>query len=95
MGRAELAARHPALQEVSPEVGRLDQELFTRLLAADPDAALTLLADLAQATDQQLREAARRLAARVFFRLARAGHQLAPPGARTAEERAMAEQETP
>jgi excisionase family DNA binding protein len=27
--------------------------------------------------------------------LARAGHQLAPPGARTAEERAMAEQETP
>ena len=79
MGRAELAARHPALQEVSPEVGRLDEELFARLLAADPDAALALLADLARATDQQLRAAARRLAARVFFRLARAGHH--PPGA--------------
>jgi magnesium chelatase subunit D len=88
MGRAELAARHPALQEVSPEVGRLDEELFARLLAADPDAALTLLADLARATDQQLREAARRLAARVFFRLARAGHQPARGTRRLAPGRA-------
>ena len=88
MGRAELAARHPALREVSPEVGRLDEELFARLLAADPDAALTLLADLARATDQQLREAARRLAARVFFRLARAGHQPARGTRRLAPGRA-------
>src|SRR5580693_9211340 len=51
MGRAELAARHPALQEVSPEVGR-------------------------------------RLAARVFFRLARAGHQPARGTRRLAPGRA-------
>jgi len=63
-GRAELAARHPALQEVSPEVGRLDEDAFAQLLAADPDAALALLADLARATDRRLREAAQRLAAR-------------------------------
>jgi Mg-chelatase subunit ChlD len=73
LGRAELTARHPALIAVSPEVGRLDQDAFAGLLAADPDAALALLADLARATDQQLRAAARRLATRVFFRLARAG----------------------
>ena len=76
-GRAELAARHPALQEVSPEVGRLDEDAFAELLAADPDAALALLADLARATDRRLREAAHRLAARVFFRLARAGQSSA------------------
>jgi magnesium chelatase subunit D len=75
MGRAELTARHPALDAVSPEVGQLDEDAFGQLLAADPDAALALLADLARATDQQLRAAARRVAARVFFRLARAGQQ--------------------
>jgi magnesium chelatase subunit D len=73
VGRAELAARHAALEAVSPAVGRLDEDTFAALLAADPDAALALLADLARATDQQLRAAARRLATRVFFRLARAG----------------------
>ena len=75
MGRAELAARHPALATVSHAVGQLDEDAFAQLLAADPDAALALLADLARATDQRLREAARRLAARVFFRLARAGQR--------------------
>ena len=75
MGRAELAARHDALDTVSPAVGQLDEDAFAGLLAADPDAALALLADLARATDQHLPEAARRLAARVFFRLARAGQR--------------------
>jgi magnesium chelatase subunit D len=42
------------------------------LLAADPDAATLLLADLARASDAELRDAARRLAARVFVRLAAA-----------------------
>jgi magnesium chelatase subunit D len=88
MGRAELAARHPALQEVSPEVGQLDEDAFARLLAADPDAALALLADLARATDQRLREAAQRLAARVFFRLARAGQRPARGTRRLAAGRA-------
>ena len=73
LGRAELAARHPALAAVSPAVGQLDAAGFARLLSADPDAAVLLLADLARATDRELRAAAGRLAARVFFQLARAG----------------------
>ncbi len=88
MGRAELAARHPALEAVSPAVGQLDEDAFGQLLAAGPDAALALLADLARATDQQLREAARRLATRVFFRLARAGQQPARGTRRLAASRA-------
>jgi MoxR-like ATPase/uncharacterized protein with von Willebrand factor type A (vWA) domain len=75
VARAELTARHPGFTGVSPEVGRLDQDAFARLLADDPEAAVILLADLARATDRELRAAARRLAARVFFRLGRAGTQ--------------------
>jgi magnesium chelatase subunit D len=73
--RAELAARHPSFAAVSPAVGQLDEDEFARLLAADPDAAVTFLADLTRATDRDLRAAARRLAARVFFRLGRAGQK--------------------
>jgi magnesium chelatase subunit D len=75
VSRAELAARHSSFAEVSPGLGQLDEEAFARLLAADPDAAVTLLPELARATDRELRAAARRLAARVFVRLARAGRQ--------------------
>ena len=71
--RAELAARHAAFGEVSPGVGRLDEDALARLLAAEPDAAATLLADLATATDRELATAARKLAARVFVRFAVAG----------------------
>jgi Mg-chelatase subunit ChlD len=42
-------------------------------MAADPDAALTLLADLATATDERLRAAARRLAARIVLDVSRRG----------------------
>jgi magnesium chelatase subunit D len=75
VSRAELAARHSSFAEVSPELGRLDEEAFAQLLAADPDAAVTLLPELARATDRELRAAARRLATRVFVRLARTGRQ--------------------
>src|SRR5262249_3932167 len=77
LGRAELAARHESFGALSPEVGRLDEDLLAELLAADPDAAVTLLADLARATDRELRAAAQRLAARIFFRLT-------PPGRKPA-----------
>jgi uncharacterized protein with von Willebrand factor type A (vWA) domain len=73
VGRAELAARHTAFGQVSPQAGQLDTGELSRLLAADPDAAAALLADLAVATDRELAVAARRLAARVFVRLAAAG----------------------
>ena len=49
--------------------------MLAELLAADPDAAVTLLADLARATDRELRAAAQRLAARIFFRLGAAGQK--------------------
>ena len=75
ISRAELATRHPAFAAVSPGLGQLDEETFAQLLAGDPDAAVTLLPDLARATDRELRAAARRLAVRVFVRLARAGQQ--------------------
>jgi magnesium chelatase subunit D len=72
-GRAELAARHEAFASVSPKVGELDEDAFDAAMRADPDAAAALLADLARATDRELRAAARRLAGRVFIRLGRTG----------------------
>jgi len=75
LSRAELASRHQAFSDVSPEVGELDTESLTSLLAADPDAAAALLADLSQATDAALRKLARRLAARVFIQLGATGRQ--------------------
>nr|WP_275404109.1 AAA family ATPase [Pseudonocardia acidicola] len=72
-GRQQLAARHEHFSEVSPEVGELDPEAFDAVLAKDPDAAAALLADMAVATDVQLRAAARRLAGRVFIRLGKVG----------------------
>jgi len=77
VGRTELSSRHDAFAEVSPELGELDEDAFAALLAADPDAAAALLADLALATDRQLRAAARRLAGRVFIQLGRVGRQRA------------------
>jgi len=58
---------------VSPEVGGLDEAAFEEALAADPDAVLGLLADMAGATDEGLRRLARRLAGRVAVRLGRTG----------------------
>ena len=61
VSRAELASRHAGFADVSPEVGELDADALAGLLAADPDAAAALLADLSQATDPR---AARRRAPR-------------------------------
>ena len=71
--RAELAAANPQFSSVSPDVGRLDEGAFEELRRRDPDLAAALLCDLATATDAVLRESARRLAARVFVRMARGG----------------------
>jgi magnesium chelatase subunit D len=75
LSRAELASRHPAFADVSPEVGSLDTETLSAMFAADPDEAAALLADLSQATDTALRALARRLAARVFIQLGATGRQ--------------------
>jgi Mg-chelatase subunit ChlD len=70
--RRELA-RNPRFQQISPEVGELDEAAVEEGLLDDEDETLALLADLAGATDRHLRELARRLAARLFLDLARRG----------------------
>ncbi|MEI2697092.1 MAG: vWA domain-containing protein [Microthrixaceae bacterium] len=52
------------------------------MLAADPDDALGLLADMAGATDRLLREQAHRLAGRIVVDLARAGRTTRRPTGR-------------
>ena len=69
--RRELA-RHDGFDEISPELGVLDEGAVEEALADRPDETLALLADLAGATDVQLRELARRLAGRIVIGIARA-----------------------
>jgi Mg-chelatase subunit ChlD len=70
--RRQLAC-HPRFEQVSPAVGELDETAVAEGLVDDPDEMLALLAALAAATDQRLRELARRLAAQLFFDVARRG----------------------
>ena len=69
--RRELA-RHDGFDEISPELGVLDEGAVEEALAGRPDETLALLADLAGATDVRLRELARRLAGRIVIGIARA-----------------------
>jgi Mg-chelatase subunit ChlD len=72
VSRRELS-RHERFEEISPEVGQLDEAALSDALADDPDEALGLLADLTGATDERLRALARRVAARLVVDLARTG----------------------
>ncbi|HET6795419.1 MAG TPA: vWA domain-containing protein [Acidimicrobiales bacterium] len=58
---------------MSPAPGRLDQAAFDDALGRNPDETLSLLADMASATDPVLRQLARRLAGRIVVRLGRSG----------------------
>jgi magnesium chelatase subunit D len=74
MGRDQLQQRHrDRFADASPQLGELDEQSLDDLAADDPDAAAELLADLANATDANLRLQARRAAARLFVQLARTG----------------------
>lgn len=66
-------SRHERFDEVSPEIGVLDEAGFDRVLGEDADLALTMLADLTGATDRELARLARRLAGRLALDLTRAG----------------------
>lgn len=66
-------ARNPRFEQVSPEVGELDEDAFDDSMREDADETLAMLADLVGATDQKLRELARRLAGRLFLDIARRG----------------------
>src|SRR6202012_3596492 len=70
-GRHELS-RHARFAEISPEVGVLDERAMNSALADDP-STFALLAAMTTATDEQLRAAAIRLAARIVLERARAG----------------------
>ena len=72
MSRRDLA-KHPQFEQVSPEVGELDEAAVDEGLETDPDATLALLADLTGATDPSLRELARRLAGRLFLDVSKRG----------------------
>jgi Mg-chelatase subunit ChlD len=70
--RRELA-RNPQFEQVSPEVGELDESAVDDAMSQDPDEMLALLADLTGATDPKLRELSKRLAGRLYLDLARQG----------------------
>ena len=70
--RRELS-RYEQFEEVSPEVGILDEEAFDAAFEEDPDEALSMLAELVGATDRTLAELARKLAGRIMVSLARTG----------------------
>jgi Mg-chelatase subunit ChlD len=58
---------------VSPEVGRLDAAALDAAVRDAPGPALTMLADLTAATDEELRQRARQLAPRLVLDVARTG----------------------
>lgn len=70
--RRELA-RHQRFEQISPEVGELDEEAVEEAMSEDPDETLALLADLTSATDPKLRALARRLAGRLMLDVSRRG----------------------
>lgn len=66
-------ARNPRFEQMSPEVGELDEAAVDEAMRDDADETMALLADLTAATDPKLRELARRLAGRLFLELSRRG----------------------
>ena len=78
-------ARNPRFEQVSPEVGELDEDAVDEGLRDDPDETLAMLADLVGATDQKLRELAKRLAGKLFLDVARRG-PVRPRGVGTLRE---------
>jgi Mg-chelatase subunit ChlD len=70
--RRELA-RNPRFEQVSPEVGELDESAVDDAMSDDPDDTLAMLADLVGATDEKLRALAKRLAGKLFIDVARRG----------------------
>jgi len=82
--RRELS-RNPRFEQVSPEVGELDESAVEDSMRDDPDETLAMLADLVGATDVKLRELAKRLAGKLFIDVARRG-PMRPRGIGTLRE---------
>jgi hypothetical protein len=73
LSRDRIASSHDTFQQVSPEVGQIDEQALDAMINADADAAVALLADMAAATDPEMRAHARRLAGRLLPPLGRVG----------------------
>lgn len=80
LSRAELQRQHQQMDQVSPEVGSLDEEALAGALAEDLEEGTSLLIDLARATDPRLRDRARSLAARMVVPAARVTGEAVPGG---------------
>ncbi len=76
-------SRHDHFDDVSPEVGILDEDAFADAFEEDLDEALAMLAELIGATDRDWLELARQLAGRIMIGAARIGSQ--PQRRRTAD----------
>jgi len=66
-------SKHSGFEEISPEVGELDEVAFDEAMQNSPDETLSMLADLTAATDPALRDLARKLAGRILIELAQSG----------------------
>ena len=74
--RRELS-RNENFENISPEVGELDEAAVDEMMKNDPDEMLGMLADLTGATDPKLRELARRLAGRLMIDISNRGSRRA------------------
>lgn len=76
-----IQQRNASFEQVSADVGQIDESALETLAKHDLDAAAALLADMSVAVDHRLRNLARQLAARLFVRMA------AEPGSGRASRR--------
>lgn len=66
-----MRRRHDRLEDVSPEVGALDEMALAGAIEDDLDEGVSMLVDLTRATDPRLRARARRVAASLVIPAAR------------------------
>ncbi|MFV0533894.1 MAG: VWA domain-containing protein [Cumulibacter sp.] len=71
-------------EDISPEVGEIDEAAVDEAMSSSPDDLMALLGDMLQATDEELRRKAKELAARLVLDRARIGQ---PGGRGTARMR--------
>jgi len=80
-------SRHDNFEQISPEVGELDEAAIDEAMQNSPDEMLGLLADLTGATDPKLRALAQQLAGRLMLDIGNRG-RTRPRGVGKMEEQA-------
>lgn len=70
MPRRDLQ-RDEVFEQISPDVGEIDEAALEEQLDLDPDATMSTIAKMTRATDVTLRALAKQLASRLFLDLAR------------------------